>query len=37
MVFCDGSVRGIAYGIDLETHRRMGGRDDGLVVNAADF
>jgi prepilin-type N-terminal cleavage/methylation domain-containing protein/prepilin-type processing-associated H-X9-DG protein len=37
MVFCDGSVRTIAYGITFETHRRMGGRDDGLTVNAADF
>jgi prepilin-type N-terminal cleavage/methylation domain-containing protein len=32
MCLADGSVRSISYGINLETHRGLGGRDDGLVV-----
>jgi prepilin-type processing-associated H-X9-DG protein len=32
MCLADGSVRSVSYGIDPETHRRLGGRDDGLVV-----
>jgi prepilin-type N-terminal cleavage/methylation domain-containing protein/prepilin-type processing-associated H-X9-DG protein len=31
-VFCDGSVRVVSYGIDRETHRRLGNRQDGLVI-----
>lgn len=31
-VFCDGSVRAVAYEIDPEVHRRMANRKDGLVV-----
>ena len=31
-VLCDGGVRSIPYTIDLEVHRRLGGRDDGLTV-----
>jgi len=32
MSMCDGSVRGIGYDIDLETHRLLGVRDDGEVA-----
>ena len=30
--FADGSLRSISYGIDRETHRRLGSRADGEVV-----
>jgi prepilin-type N-terminal cleavage/methylation domain-containing protein len=33
MCLADGSVRSISYSIDPETHRRLGGRDDGQVVS----
>ena len=33
MSFCDGSVRGVSFEVDLELHRRMGGRNDGLAVD----
>jgi prepilin-type N-terminal cleavage/methylation domain-containing protein len=29
MAFCDGSVQGVSYDIDLETHRQNGHRGDG--------
>jgi prepilin-type N-terminal cleavage/methylation domain-containing protein/prepilin-type processing-associated H-X9-DG protein len=32
-VFCDGSVHGISYDIDLETHRRLCNRRDGLGID----
>jgi len=37
MAFCDGSVHKIVYGIDLEVHRRLGCRNDGLHVDLSSF
>ena len=36
-VFCDGSVHSMSYSIDAETHRRLGHRCDGLVVDSGSF
>ena len=36
-VFCDGSVHSVSYGIDAETHRRLGNRRDELPIGAGAF
>ncbi len=33
VALCDGSVRSIAFNIDLNMHQRLGNRDDGLPVS----
>ena len=37
MAMCDGSVRGMNYNIDSETHFRFGNREDGEIVSQADL
>ncbi|MCC6127366.1 MAG: DUF1559 domain-containing protein [Pirellulales bacterium] len=34
-VFCDGSVRGIAYTVDTPTFSRLGNRHDGKLIDAS--
>ncbi len=37
MSFCDGRVRMMSYSIDLEIYRRLGNREDGLVIDSKAF
>lgn len=37
MSLCDGSVRAVNYQIDLEVHRRLGNREDGLTIDGQAF
>ncbi len=37
MAFCDGSIHVISYGIDPETNRRLGNRNDGLPIDPTKF
>jgi prepilin-type N-terminal cleavage/methylation domain-containing protein/prepilin-type processing-associated H-X9-DG protein len=37
MALCDGAVKMISYMIDLEVHRRLGNRKDGLPIDASDL
>ena len=37
MVFCDGSVHGLSYSMNGETHERLGSRDDGFLIDVDDL
>jgi len=37
MAFCDGSVRMVNYSINIETHRRLACRKDGLPIDGSAF
>ena len=37
VVFCDGSVHQVSYGVQKEVHRWMGNRLDGNVIDASEF
>jgi prepilin-type processing-associated H-X9-DG protein len=37
MAFCDGSAQMMSYTIDVETHRRLGNRQDGLAIDGKKF
>ena len=37
MSFCDGSVRTISYGIDLQTHQRLANRADGQPIDPTKY
>lgn len=36
-VFCDGSVRGINFGIEPSVHQRLGNRQDGIPIDGSQF
>ena len=36
VVFCDGSVRGIPYNIELRVHQQLANREDGCVIDMTD-
>jgi len=36
VVYCDGSVHSMKYSIDLDTHRHLGGRNDGQATDGDD-
>ena len=36
-VFCDGSTHAISFSIDPETHRCLGNRRDGMVIDRGQF
>jgi hypothetical protein len=35
VAYCDGSVHTMSYDIELEVHRRLANREDGLTVDDA--
>jgi len=37
MAFCDGSVQMMSYSIDIEIHRRLGNRKDGMIIDGNAF
>lgn len=37
MAFCDGSVFSISFDVNPEIHRRLGGRDDELPIDASSY
>ncbi len=37
MAFCDGSVQMMSYTIDIETHRRLANRKDGLTIDGKKY
>ena len=37
MVMCDGSVHQLSFYIDIETHRRLSNRADGLPIDASKY
>lgn len=37
MMFCDGAVRHISYEVEMRTHKGLGNRRDGIVVDKTSF
>jgi hypothetical protein len=37
VVMCDGSVHMVSYGIDAQTHQRLGSRNDGQPADVTQF